>query len=115
MSHIPGVSHVSGAVRTVVGDLGRLSRVGDMDRGVRHDKGAASVGRATSVAMVLGPPNTGAILRGRKLVEVFAPSSLLEQFSLRSARVSPPPQSMPWEKISSQMDPRCGARCLLDP
>jgi hypothetical protein len=39
------------------------TRVGDMDRGVRRDKGVASVGRATGVAMVLGLPNAGAILR----------------------------------------------------
>lgn len=40
------------------------TRVGDVDKGVRHDRGAALVGRATSASMVLGPPDIGAIMRG---------------------------------------------------
>jgi hypothetical protein len=39
------------------------TRVGDVDRGVCHDKGTSSVDRAIGAAMVLGPPNMGAILR----------------------------------------------------
>jgi hypothetical protein len=65
---------MSGAARTVVGlvpvgtPVPGLStpfrrviwvhtRVGDEDKGVRRDKGAASVGLATCVVMVLGPPD----------------------------------------------------------
>jgi hypothetical protein len=40
------------------------TRVGDIEKGVRRDRGAASVGRATSASMVLGPPDVVAILRG---------------------------------------------------
>ena len=35
-----------------------------MDKGVRRDRSAASVGRAIGATMVLGPHDAGAILRG---------------------------------------------------
>jgi hypothetical protein len=84
VSRVPVVSHVSGAAGTIVDlvsaamsvlGLSTLfcplirvhTRVGDMGRGVRHDKGATSVSRATCVVMALGSPYADAILRGAKV------------------------------------------------
>jgi hypothetical protein len=81
MSCAPAVSHVSGAARTVVvlvpaaTPVTRLlasfcrvirvhTRVGDVDKGVRRDRGAASVGRPTGAAMAPGPTDGGTILCG---------------------------------------------------
>jgi hypothetical protein len=81
VSRALAVSHVSGAAGTIVGlvpattpvpglpaSFRRVIRVhtwvGDVDRGVHRDRGAALVGRATCVVMALGPPDAGTILRG---------------------------------------------------
>jgi hypothetical protein len=48
-----------------------------VDSGVRRDKGAALVGRATGAIMALGPPDAGTILRGVEVVEVSTPWSSL--------------------------------------
>jgi hypothetical protein len=40
------------------------TRAGEVDRGVRRNKSATTVGQVTGVAMVLGPADTGAILCG---------------------------------------------------
>jgi hypothetical protein len=34
-----------------------------VDKGVHHDRGVASEGRATYITMTLGPPDVGTILR----------------------------------------------------
>ena len=43
------------------------TRVGDVDRGDRRDKGVALVARATCVVMALGSPDVGAILHGAEV------------------------------------------------
>ena len=81
MSRAPVVSHVSEAAETVV-DLVPAAipvlglpacfrrviwvhtRVGDVDKGVRRDRGDALVDQAIGAAMALCPPNIGVILRG---------------------------------------------------
>jgi hypothetical protein len=50
-----------------------------VDKGVRRDRGAASVGRATCITTTLGPPDAGAILCG---VEVCRGSRALEFISV---------------------------------
>lgn len=79
--HGPAISLENRAVGTIVGRVpaamlvSRLfasfcqlirvhARVGDVDKGVHRDRGAALVGQATGATMVLGPHDAGAILRG---------------------------------------------------
>jgi hypothetical protein len=53
--HISLSASLHGVIRVHV-------RVGDVDKGVCRDRGAASVGRATGNTTTLGPPDVGAIL-----------------------------------------------------
>jgi hypothetical protein len=43
------------------------THVDDVDRGVRRDRGATLIGRATGAIMALGLPDMGAILRGAEV------------------------------------------------
>jgi hypothetical protein len=66
VSCAPAVAPILGAHASLRRVIRVHARVGEVDKGVRRNKGMASVGEATGITTALGPPDVGAILHGMK-------------------------------------------------